>query len=421
MSQSAGSGLANVASVTGRKSAICAAAGTAKTPRKTAAMQDEALIMIASLSFFAGDWISVMPYSRARLAARNMHGMQNMRRWVLSLAALATALPGFAQDTSLARYDGPDRARKLVAAAQKEGSFTLYTSFAEKDLPPLITAFEKKYGVKVKVWRAGSEKVLQRTLDEAAARGYGVDAIHASALEMETLHREKILQAVASPHATELIAGALRPHREWVATYLSVWVQAYNTHIVKKEDLPKTFQDLLDPRWKGKLGIEANVPEWYSTVVLSMGEEKGIEFFRDLVRRNGISVRRGHSLLNNMVVAGEVPLALTVYNFMAETAKRKGATLDWFVLEPAVARMSGIGIARRAPHPNAALLFYDFMQSAEAQELLVAMEYAPTHAKVPSPLGNLRFTLVDPAVALHESDKWARSFDEVILKRGSQQ
>src|SRR5207244_5770902 len=99
-------------------------------------------------------------------------------------------------------------------------------------------------------------------------------------------------------------------------------LQAYNTRLVKKEDLPKTFQDLLDPKWKGKLGIEANVPEWYSTVVLNMGEDKGIKFFRDLVGRNGISVRTGHSLLNNMVVAGEVPLALTVYNFMAEAARR---------------------------------------------------------------------------------------------------
>jgi iron(III) transport system substrate-binding protein len=343
-----------------------------------------------------------------------------MRHSILFLAALATALPGFAQDASLLRYDGPDRTRKLAAAAQKEGSFALYTSFAEKDLPALTAAFERKYGVKVKVWRSGSEKVLQRTLAEAAARRHEVDAIHSSALEMETLHREKILQPVGSPYSAELIAGALRPHGEWVATYLSVWVQAYNTTLIKTEDLPKTFQDLLDPKWKGKLGIEANVPEWYSTVVLNMGEDKGIKFFRDLVARNGISVRRGHSLLNNMVVAGEVPLALTVYNFMAEAARRKGAAIDWFVLEPAVARMSGIGIARRAPRPNAALLFYDFMLSTEAQELLVSMEYAPTHARVPSPLAEQRFTLVDPAVALDQSDKWAKSFEEVILKRGGQ-
>jgi iron(III) transport system substrate-binding protein len=129
-------------------------------------------------------------------------------------------------------------------------------------------------------------------------------------------------------------------------------------------------------------------------------------------------VRTGHSLLNNMVVAGEVPLALTVYNFMPEPAKRKGAAIDWFVLEPAVARMSGIGVARRAPHPNAALLFYDYMLSTEAQDLLVTMEYAPTHVKVSSPLARRRFTLVDPALALDQSEKWAQSFEEVILKRG---
>src|SRR5258708_8736863 len=99
---------------------------------------------------------------------------------------------------------------------------------------------------------------------------------------METLHGEKILQASASPYSTDLIAGALRPHGEWVATYLSVWVQAYNTHLVKKEDLPGTFQDLLDPKWKGKPGIEANVPQWYSTLALTMAEEKRIKFFPDL-------------------------------------------------------------------------------------------------------------------------------------------
>src|SRR6267378_501470 len=102
MSQSAGSGLANIASVTGRKSvscaAICAAAVVAKTPRKAAAMQDEALIMTASLSFLADRWISVMPYSRVRLATRKMYWIQNMRRWVLSFAALASALSAFAQD-----------------------------------------------------------------------------------------------------------------------------------------------------------------------------------------------------------------------------------------------------------------------------------------------------------------------------------
>jgi iron(III) transport system substrate-binding protein len=90
-----------------------------------------------------------------------------------------------------------------------------------------------------------------------------VDAIQSAALEMEALHREKMLQPVKSPYYKDQIPGALPSHREWVPTFLSVWVHAYNTNLIKKEDLPKSFQDLLDPKWKGKLGIEGNVLEWY--------------------------------------------------------------------------------------------------------------------------------------------------------------
>ncbi|HYR33998.1 MAG TPA: ABC transporter substrate-binding protein, partial [Burkholderiales bacterium] len=133
-----------------------------------------------------------------------------------------------------------------------------------------------------------------------------------------------------------------------------------------------------------------------------------------------ISVRGGHTLLNNLVIAGDVPLALTMYQYIAEGSKRKGASVDWFVLEPAVARMSGVGIARRAPHPNAALLFYEFMLSPEAQQLLLQMDYVPTLSKLPSPLANRRFTLVDPAIALDHREKWDKSFEEVIIKRSGQ-
>jgi iron(III) transport system substrate-binding protein len=338
-----------------------------------------------------------------------------MRRLVF-LLAFAAAAPALAQDASLLGYAGPDRAARVLAAAQKEGSFTLYTSFAEKDLPPLTGAFEKKYGIKVRVWRSGSEKVLQRTLAEAAARRYEVDAVHSAAMEMEALHREKLLAPVALPYAADLIPGAARPHGEWTASYLSIWVQAYNTRLVRKEDLPRRFEDLLDPKWKGRLGIESHVWDWYSTVIRQMGEEKGLAFFRELVAKNGLSVRSGHTLLNNMVAAGDVPLALTMYNFIADSAKHKGADVDWFVLEPVIGRMSGIGIMRRAPHPNATLLFYDWLLSPEGQKILVSRDYVPTNAGVPSPFAKRRFTLVDPAFALDHSDKWEKSFEDVIVK-----
>jgi iron(III) transport system substrate-binding protein len=334
-----------------------------------------------------------------------------------TIALLACALlSGRAAAQALVDYAGPDRMERIIAAAKKEGSVTMYTTFAEKDQPALIGPFEAKYGVKVSIWRAGTDKVLQRTLAEAAARKYNVDLIHFGAPEMEALSREKILQAVDSPVHRDLQPGSVPRHREWAATLLSVWVQVYNTGIVKKSELPKTYRDLLDPRWKGKLGIEAKDEDWFASVVDIMGGgEKGLGFFRELVARNGMSARTGHTLLNNMVIAGEVPLALTVYNYMPEQAKKKGAPIDWFVLEPAVARSNAIGIARRAPHPGAALLFYEYMLG-EGQQYLVKMDYVPSNTKAASPLKGVRIVQTDPGRSLDESEKWSKLFEEIVLK-----
>jgi iron(III) transport system substrate-binding protein len=331
--------------------------------------------------------------------------------------AASALLAGEAAAQTLFNYSGADRMERIIAAAKKEGTLTLYTTFAEKDQPTLIKPFEAKYGVKVSIWRAGTDKVLQRTLAEAAARKYDVDAIHFGSPEMEALSREKILQAVSSPLHKELQPGSVPAHREWAATLLSVWVQVYNTNLIKKSDLPRTYGDLLDPKWKGKLGIEAKNQDWFASVVDVMGGgDKGLKFFRDLVAQNGISARTGHTLLNNMVIAGEVPLALTVYNYMPEQAKKKGAPIDWFALEPAVARSNAVGVARRAPHPNAALLFYEYMLG-DAQQHLVAMDYVPSNTHAPSPLKNVKILQTDPIRSLDETEKWSKLFEDIVLKR----
>jgi len=341
--------------------------------------------------------------------------MKNSMKQIVVLTACGL-LACSAGAQTLFNYSGADRMEKIVAAAKKEGRLTMYTTFAEKDQPTLIKPFETKYGVKVVIWRAGTDKVLQRTLAEAAARKYDVDLIHFGSPEMEALSREKILQAVNSPVHKDLQPGSVPAHREWAATLLSVWVQVYNTQLIKKEDLPRTYKDLLDPTWKGRLGIEAKNQDWFASVVDVMGGgEKGLKFFRDLVARNGISARTGHTLLNNMVIAGEVPLALTVYNYMPEQAKKKGAPIDWFALEPAIARSNAIGVARRAPHPNAALLFYEYMLG-EGQQYLVKMDYVPSNTRAPSPLKNVKILQTDPIRSLDETDKWTKLFDDVVLK-----
>jgi iron(III) transport system substrate-binding protein len=303
-------------------------------------------------------------------------------------------------------------------ATQHEGALTLYTTIAEKDLPTLIQPFESKHGIKVTVWRAGTDRVLQRTMAEAAAGRHDVDVIHFGSPEMEALAREQILLPVDVPVHADLQPGSIPPHKQWAATLLSVWVQAYNTKLLKREELPRSYGDLLDARWKGKLGIEAKDQDWFASVVDVMGSgDKGVGFFRDLAARNGVSVRLGHTLLNNLVISGEIPIALTVYNYMPEQAKKKGAPIDWFALEPAIARSNAVGVARRAPHPKAALLFYEYLLSEEAQQSFVSMDYVPSNTKVASPLAGIRILQVDPVRVLDESDKWTRLFEETFIKR----
>ena len=343
-----------------------------------------------------------------------MYESKFMQRFCLLLVAMTIGLPTVAQDASLLLYDAPDRTQKLLAAAQKEGALTVYTAFRPQDLQTVLDPFEKKYDIKITVWRSGSGKVLQRVLNEASGKRNEVDAIMIPSPEMEALYREKILQPVKSPYFKDLIAGALPAHREYATVMLNIWVQAYNTNLIKKEDLPKTYQDLLDPKWKGKLGIEANVEEWYTAVAMDLGEEKGVKMFRDMVTRNGISVRQGMSLLNNLVVAGEVPLALSMYVDLPEKAKRKGSPIDWFVLEPVIAEGFNIGVARRAPHPNAALLFYDYMLSNETQKLLSSLYFYPASSSAQSLLSDRRIQIVDPVFALDNYQKSTKSFEDML-------
>ena len=334
------------------------------------------------------------------------------------LAALVWAPGGAARaEIGLASYEGPDRIARIVAAAKKEGALTLYTTIAEKDLPTLIKPFEARYGIPVKVWRAGTDKVLQRTLAENAARRHEVDAVHFGAPEMEALSREKVLQAVKSPVYKDLVAGSVPPHQQWAATLLSVWVQAYNTNAVKKDELPRSYADLLNPKWKGRLGLEAKNQDWFQSVVEVMGGgDKGLKFFQDLVAINGVSPRTGHTLLTNLVVSGEVPLALSVYNYMPEQAKKKGAPIDWFALEPAIARSNAVGVALKAPHPAAALLFHHYMLT-EAQQLMTTIDYVPTNTTVASPLKGVKILITDPIKSLDEAEKWSRIFDETVIKK----
>src|SRR5215813_1008530 len=316
--------------------------------------------------------------------------------------------------SDIATYEGPDREKRLIDGAKKEGELMFYSSIPVEDIAALTAAFDKKYGVKVKVWRADSEGVLQRIMNEAKARRFEVDVMAASSSALEPLYRERMLQLVKSPHLDDLIPESIAKNREWASVYLNTFVQAFNTNVVKKESLPTTYEDLLKPQWKDKLAVEAEDYDWFAQIVLGLGEAQGIKLFRDLVATNGLSVRKGHTLLANLVAAGEVPLALTIYGFSAEQIKQKGAPLDWFIIPPLIARPTAAGVARNAPHPYAAVLFYDFMIS-DAQPILASRNFVSPSRKIESPFTKGPLELIDAALMLDQSEKGQDLYQKTII------
>jgi iron(III) transport system substrate-binding protein len=331
------------------------------------------------------------------------------------VAAAAVTSAAQAGNDAVFRYRGADRDTRLVERAKREGSVALYTSLAPTESQPLAAAFEKKYGVKVVLWRALSDQVVQRTIAEARARRNTVDVIETNGPEMEMLAREKVLAAVHSPYLADLPAASIPAHRSWFPDRFNFYVVAYNTKRVQRSQIPATYEGFTDPKWKGQISIEATDAEWMATIVKTWGEAKGMAYFRKLAAMRP-DVRKGHILLANLVVAGEVPIGLTAYHSNVIPLKRKGAPIDFVPVQPVVARPQGIGVARGAPHPNAALLFLDYVLSPEGQRLFESMGRAPASTKVKSDLANFPFTVVDPDTALDEKDKWDKVWTDLFLR-----
>ena len=344
--------------------------------------------------------------------------MRLRRRLARVLVALTTAIVAAlttAQAPPAVTADAvDDRMQKLVDAARREGELTLYTSTPVDDMKVMTDAFERKYGVKTKVWRASSEKVLQRAIAEVRAGRFDADIYDTNGPELEALVRERMLLPISSPALSDLLPEAVFPHRAWVGARLVIFAFAYNTNLVKKSELPSSYEGFADPRWKGKLAIEADDADWFATVSGLLGERDAERLFRAIVANNGVSLRKGHTLLANLVAAGEVPLALTVYNYKAEQLKSKGAPIDWFVLPPAIARVNGLAVSARAPHPNAAMLWFEFVLGVEGQRLLLTREFVPTNRRVETTLNRFPLRFVDSAAVLDESAKWEQRYADIF-------
>jgi len=327
-----------------------------------------------------------------------------MRTIIALLASLAAALAIAAAP--------PDAA--WIDRAKKEGAVTLYTSMQLVDSRPLTEAFEKKYGIKVSLWRASGEKVAERVITESRGGRFDVDVIETDGAQVEILYREKQLAPLKAPSVADVPQEILQPHGYYAPTRLTLYVMSYNTNLVKPADVPRTYADLLQPRWNGKLALENDDVPWFASVVKAMGETQGVAYFRKLAA-NKPSMRKGHTLMAEMVAAGEIEIALDTHVQGIARLKEKGAPIDWKPLQPAFGQPSSIGVAARAPHPEAARLLADFILSREGQEIIKSRNRVPVSRAVDSPLNKFQYRLIDPAIALDEWDKWSALWSSIFL------
>ena len=329
--------------------------------------------------------------------------------------ARAQERPQPSPNRAIYMLEAADRQQRLVAGAKREGAVVLYTSLNTQDSGPLTAAFERAYGVETQVWRAASERVVQRAVAEARAGRIGFDVIETNAPEMEALYREGLLDEFRSPAFPELAPAAFPPHRHYVATRFNFFTIGYNTRLIKPEEVPNAYSDLLHPRFIGRLGLEAGDVDWFGAMVKSMGEQKGVAFFRGLAAARPV-MRTGHTLVGQLVASGEIPLAPNIYNHNAERLLVRGAPIKWKALSPTFGRANSIGVVRRAPHPHGAMLFTDFMLSRQGQMVLKARNRVPSSRSVDSNLNDFPFSTIDPIITLDEEAKWSKLWSDLFLK-----
>ena len=345
---------------------------------------------------------------------------------LLTLLGLAVATASLAVEPSpgvlaVASYKGADRTERLIAGAKKEGELMLYSSLTQEDQLKLAEDFKRRYGVTVKFWRGSQAHILQRVVSETRGGRFEFDVLETNAPQLEALAREKVLQKMNSPRAEEeLLPETVPAHGEWMPDRLNLIVYAYNTNAVKAEELPKSWHDLLDAKWKRRIGMESTNVEWFSAVVESLGEKRGLELFRRL-GENGVAVRTGHNHSAALVAAGEIPLMLGIYSHDAERMKAKSAPVEWFVLSPAVVLPSAVAVSRRAPHPHAAALFYDYMLS-DGQRFYTEVNRVPANRNYDSPVRRLvregrPVKVVSAHQAIDDYEKWHRLYKNLIVDR----
>lgn len=308
--------------------------------------------------------------------------------------------------------------KELVEGAKKEGELVYYASMNLKEANTMINRFRKKYPfLKVKLNRTGSSRLLAKVLTEARAKKLSADVVQTLEFSMHTFRKKGILGHYVSSE-NRFYPYEFKEEGYWITAYYNPYVVAYNTEMVHGESIPKTYKDLLSPRWKGKMMMEGTKVDWFAGMLQIMGREKGLKYMRDLSKQN-ITLQRGHTLIAQLVAAGEAPLDINIPASSVGRLKKRGAPLDWTALGPVPGIMVGIGIASEAPHPNAAKLYVNFMLSREAQRLLRGFGRSGARSDItqeqPEEIKRIKVVPVNPALA-EDINEYARLLREIFSK-----
>ena len=270
----------------------------------------------------------------------------------------------------------------LVEGARKEGSLIVYTSMTADQAQKVIDAFKAKYPfVQTSMFRAVGERLLTKILTEAQAGRYEFDVVQSAETQGYFLKKRSLLMKYVSPEVKNIQKPFFDPDGYWAAVYMMPNVIGYNARMIKRSEAPKNDDDLLNPKWKSKIGMDGTKPEWFSCKLKRMGEEKGLAYMKKLGAQE-FKLYSGLTILTSLLAAGEFPLVLNTYLHNVEEVRRKGAPVEWVAQEPVFTKFQPIAVGAKAPHPNAAKLFVDFTLSDEGQKIIASFGRVPTRRGV---------------------------------------
>jgi ABC-type Fe3+ transport system substrate-binding protein len=297
--------------------------------------------------------------------------------------------PVFAQSQEeILHYTGADREKMLADGAAKEGELVVYSAMiVDQALQPLAEAFMKKYpSVTLTYWRGDSEDITQRVLAEERAKNVVVDVVEGTSVS-ENLIKAGVVQTFSSPMLDQYPESYRDPNHFWAATRVSYYCMAYNTDMVKAADLPKTYDDLLDPKWKGqmawRIGSESGTPLFITNLRSAWGEDKAEDYLKKLAAQKVVNFGAGSArTLVDRVIAGEYAIALNIFCHHPLISAADGAPVASQLMSPVASTTATLLIPKAIRHPYGAALFTDFLLSEDGQKILLGADYFPAHPKV---------------------------------------